>query len=446
VIFLAISRIRESGKRKANPMTNGNGLILSAPSSGSGKTTLTLGILRALKRRGVPVRSAKSGPDYIDPRFHEAASGAPCLNLDAWAMTPDRLRSLAQGPETLLIEGAMGLFDGAPPNGKGATADLARHLGLPVVLILDTAKQSQSVAAVVEGFAKHHADVRVVGVIFNNTGSARHEAMLTGALAKSGLPVLGAVRRQSGLEHPSRHLGLVQASERPDLEEYLERIADIVSECLDLDAVLALADPLPAPISATAMQPPAQHISIARDQAFAFAYPHLLDDWRKSGAEITFFSPLADQAPPKCDLVFLPGGYPELHAGRLATNNHFLNGLREAAQSTSIYGECGGYMVLGDGLVDADGQRHAMAGLLKLETSFAKRKLHLGYRHLTALGGPFAGNLSAHEFHYASTISGKGAPLFTAQNAEGDALPDMGLVDANVSGSFAHVIDRTYPA
>ncbi|NOX73362.1 MAG: cobyrinate a,c-diamide synthase, partial [Alphaproteobacteria bacterium] len=310
------------------------------------------------------------------------------------------------------------------------------------VLILDTAKQSQSVAAVVEGFANHRNDVGVVGVIFNNTGSARHEAMLTGALAGSGLPVLGAVRRQSGLEHPSRHLGLVQASERPDLEEYLERVADIVSDCLDLDRLLALAAPLPAPVSTPAFTPPAQRISIARDAAFAFAYPHLLADWRKAGAEISFFSPLDDQAPPDCDLVFLPGGYPELHAGRLAANAHFLNGLRHTAKTAAIYGECGGYMVLGDGLIDADGKRHAMAGLLALETSFAKRRLHLGYRHLSPLGGPFSGELTAHEFHYASTIQSKGAPLFKAQNAEGDPLPDMGLVNGRVSGSFAHVIDR----
>ncbi len=423
-------------------MSNGHGLILSAPSSGSGKTTLTLGILRALKRQGVAVRSAKSGPDYIDPRFHAAASGQVCVNLDAWAMSPERLRRVADGPELLLIEGAMGLFDGAPPNGKGATADLARHLGLPVVLILDTAKQSQSVAAVVEGFARHQKDVRVVGVILNNTGSPRHEMMLRGALAPVGLPVLGAIRRQTGLEHPSRHLGLVQAEERPDLEEFLDRVADVVTADLDLAALTALAAPLPASTPGKVLPPPAQRISVARDAAFAFAYPHLLADWRKAGAEITLFSPLADQAPPECDLVFLPGGYPELHAARLAQNSTFLAGLRSAAETTDIYGECGGYMVLGDTLTDATGTRHAMAGLLPLETSFAKRKLHLGYRHLKALGGPFFGQLTAHEFHYATTISAKGAPLFEATNAEGDTLPAMGLIKGRVSGSFAHVIDR----
>lgn len=422
-------------------LQNGQGLILSAPASGSGKTTLTLGILRALSLRQENIRSAKSGPDYIDPRFHTAASGRDCLNLDAWAMTPARLADLASGPGTLLIEGAMGLFDGAPPDGRGATADLARHLGLPVVLILDCARQSHSMAALVEGFAAHRSDVKIRGLILNNTGSARHEAMLRHALDPTGLPVLGAIRRLPGLAHPSRHLGLVQADERPDLQAFLDRVADTVEAEVDLDALLALARPLPAANPALRLPPPAQRISVARDAAFAFAYPHLLADWRAAGAEISMFSPLADQAPPPADMVFLPGGYPELHAGRLAANATFLNGLRQMARNARIYGECGGYMVLGQGLVDRDGQRHQMAGLLGLETSFQAPKLHLGYRRLTALGPPWQGQLAAHEFHYASTIRAKGAPLFQAENAEGETLPSMGLQQEGVCGSFAHVID-----
>lgn len=422
-------------------MHNPRGLILSAPSSGSGKTTVTLGILRALKRQGIPVRSAKSGPDYIDPRFHAAASGTTCMNLDAWAMTHQRLRELASGPGTLLIEGAMGLFDGAPPEGKGATADLATILKLPVVLILDTARQSQSVSAVVEGFANHRSDVHVVGVILNNTGSERHETMLKGALQRINMPVLGAIRRLPGLAHPSRHLGLVQAEERPDLEEFLDRVADVMAAQIDLDRLLTLAEPLQHIKPKSTFQPPAQRISIARDAAFAFAYPHLLEDWKRAGAQINLFSPLMDQAPPACDLVILPGGYPELHAQKLASKTTFLDGLRHAAGHCQIYGECGGYMVLGQALEDANGETHKMAGLLELETSFASRKLHLGYRSLQALGGPFSGALTAHEFHYATTKSAKGPPLFTASNAEGDALPSMGLIKGRVSGSFAHVID-----
>ncbi len=428
------------------------GLILSAPSSGSGKTTITLGLLRALYRRGTSVKGAKSGPDYIDPRFHEAACHAPCLNLDAWAMPPDRLRSLACTDDLLLIEGAMGLFDGAPPDGKGSSADLARILALPVILIIDTGRMAQSVAPIAAGFARHDPEVRVAGVILNNVGSPRHETMLRRALASTDLPVLGAVPRQTKLRHPSRHLGLIQAQERPDLDAFLDTAAEIVEQAVDLDRLIALAAPLPPRLPPSAghtspppvqppVQPPAQRIAVARDAAFAFAYPHMLDDWHRAGAEITPFSPLADDPVPKADLIFLPGGYPELYAAQLSANQTFLQGLRDAAKTTDIYGECGGYMVLGEALTDAAGVTHAMAGLLHLHTSFASRKLHLGYRDLTPLGGPFTEAQKGHEFHYCTTVHAEGAPLYQAKDAEGTDLAPMGLRAARVCGSFAHVIN-----
>lgn len=421
-----------------------SGLIIAAPASGSGKTTVTLGILRALHRAGVPVRGAKSGPDYIDPRFHEAACGAPCPNLDAWAMTPDRILSLAAGPGTLIIEGAMGLFDGAPPDGRGATADLAHLLRWPVVLVVDAARMGHSVAPLVKGFQAHDPAVKVAGVILNRVGSARHEAMLRQALAAVGVPVFGALPRDPGLHSPSRHLGLVQASERPDLDAFVDHAADMVAVHLDLTALLALAGSAHAvAVSASRRTaPPAQRIAIAQDAAFAFAYPHLLADWRAAGAQVTPFSPLADQAAPNADLIILPGGYPELHAGRIAAATTFVQSMRNAPLSTEIYGECGGYMVMGDGLTDADGHRHAMLGLLHLETSFAKRTLHLGYRTVQTDCGPFAGAWTAHEFHYATTTRADGNPLFTAQDATGADLPPMGLRHGRASGSFAHLIDR----
>ncbi len=420
------------------------GLILAAPASGSGKTTLTLGLLRALSRQGVAVRGAKSGPDYIDPRFHEAACGVSCLNLDAWAMSPERLRSLAGSPGTLLIEGAMGLFDGAPPDGRGATADLARHLGLPVVLVVDAGRMAQSVAPLVSGFARFDPTVHVAGVVLNRVGSERHESMLRRALARIDMPVLGALPRDASLSHPSRHLGLVQAGERPDLEAFLDHAASRVAAHLDLPALIDIANaapPLPT-VDGPRIAPPAQRIALAQDEAFAFAYPHLLQDWRQRGAEILPFSPLADEAPPVPDFVFLPGGYPELHAGRLAANARFLTGLHAAALTGEVYGECGGYMVLGDSLTDATGETHAMAGLLRLSTSFEQRRLHLGYRSVTATDGPFAGRWRAHEFHYATTLTADGPPLFQAEDAEGTDLPPMGLRAGRVSGSFAHLIDR----
>ncbi|SEK97284.1 cobyrinate a,c-diamide synthase [Pacificibacter marinus] len=428
-----------------------HGLLIAAPSSGAGKTTITLGLLRALTRRGTAVRGAKSGPDYIDPRFHEAACGQPCFNLDAWAMTPDRVASLAQGrnypqDSTLIIEGAMGLFDGAPHldparDGKGACADLARQLNIPVILVVDAGRMAQSIAPLVAGFIGHDPTVKIAGLILNNVGSDRHRDMLLRALKPLGVTIFGTVPRSRAIAHPDRHLGLVQARERSDLDQFLEVAADVIDAHVDVAGLMAcVAKITPATFTPRTL-PPAQTIAVAQDDAFAFAYPHLLQDWRDQGAEITTFSPLADQAPPPAELTYLPGGYPELHAGRLSNNHHFMQGLREAAARRAVYGECGGYMVLGDGMIDAQGQRHKMAGLLSLETSFETRKLHLGYRKVQAATGPFKGGWTAHEFHYATTLKANGTPLFTACDAMETQLAATGLINGSVAGSFMHLID-----
>ena len=355
-------------------------------------------------------------------------------------MEPEQIQTLALSEGLRVIEGAMGLFDAAP-DGKGATADLARILGLPVVLVIDAARMAQSVAPLAQGFASHDPQVRVAGVILNRVGSERHEVMLRAALEDTGLAVLGAVPRDQALKTPSRHLGLKQAEELDDLAQFLDQSGRLVSQHLDLDALMRLAQPIASPQKLpTGLKPPAQRIAIARDKAFSFIYPHLLQDWWTAGAEISFFSPLADEAPPPADLIYLPGGYPELHAGRLAACQNFLSATRKAAITTTIYGECGGYMVLGSALVDSVGKPHEMLGLLDLETSFAERELHLGYRHLQPLGGVFSSPLNGHEFHYATTLRTNGQPLFAARDALGTSLPPMGLRQGNVSGSFAHVI------
>ena len=421
-------------------MTPGHGLLIAAPASGSGKTTVTLGLLRALSRRGL-VRGAKSGPDYIDPRFHEAACGQPSYNVDAWAMTPNRIRSLAQvsDDDFLIVEGAMGLFDGAMPDGKGSAGDVAEILNIPVVLVIDGSGMGQSAAAIAEGFARHRSGVHVAGVILNKVASPRHEAMLRHHFPDH-LPVLGALPRRADLAHPSRHLGLVQASERPDLEAWLDQLGDLVEAHVDIDSLPSNPVARTQPLHSTNF--PYARISVAQDEAFAFAYPHLLDDWKASGSLVDTFSPLKNEPVPPCDMVFLPGGYPELHAARIASNSTFMDSLRNASQDSDIYGECGGYMVLGEALIDADGTSHEMAGLLKLETSFSDRRLHLGYRNLSTTSLPFKGSFKGHEFHYATTLKAEGEPLFEATDAEGTALPSMGLRQGRVCGSFAHVIDR----
>jgi cobyrinic acid a,c-diamide synthase len=434
------------------------GIILAAPSSGSGKTLVTLGLLAHLAGRGVRVASAKVGPDYIDPAFHAAATGRPCLNLDSWAMRPTALAGLAAhltlGADHVVCEGVMGLFDGADTQdgeADGCTAEIAALTGWPVVLVVDARGMAASAGAMVLGFARAKAATRVAGVIFNRVSGDKHRRLIERSCRDlcPEVRVLGHVPPLPGLAVPSRHLGLVQAREHPDLTAFLAAAAQAVAAHVDIDALMKLGRPssLAAPVPPL-LPPLGQRIAVAHDDSFAFAYPAVLDGWRRAGAELTFFSPLSDQSPDG-DSVFLPGGYPELHAPRLAAAATFLDGLRQAAAAGKpIFGECGGFMVLGRAIVDSDGTGHPMAGLLPLETSFAKRKLHLGYRQLALSAdcalGPAGTRFRGHEFHYATvTESGPGTPLFLAQDAAGTEIGPVGLVDRSVFASFMHLIDRT---
>ena len=428
-----------------------SGLLIAAPSSGSGKTTVTLGLARALANAGVALVSGKAGPDYIDPAFHAAASRKPCLNYDPWAMRPELIRANAAAQagegDFLLVEAMMGLFDGAA-DGTGAPADLAATLGLPVVLVVDCSRLSQSVAAMVRGYIDFRNDIHVAGVILNKVGSARHEAMLCSALTASGVDIFGVLASDSMLALPERHLGLVQAGEHGALETFIAHAADVVTRCCALDRLVAVAAARPAlpPAPSVSRLPPlGQCIAIAQDRAFAFAYEHLMAGWWAAGASLSFFSPLADEAPAAdADAVYLPGGYPELHAATLANAGRFRLGMQDAAhRGVRIYGECGGYMTLGDGLVAADGSRYGMLGLLPLVTSFAARRRHLGYRCVTPLAGSgFAAPMTAHEFHYSTVLEeGEAERLFAVTDAVGEDLGAAGLRRGTVSGSYMHLID-----
>ena len=342
----------------------------------------------------------------------------------------------------------MGLFDGAA-DGTGSAADLAKLLALPVVLVVDCTRQSHSIAALVSGFKEFRKDVEVVGVILNRVGSVRHEEMLRAALADIAVHVFGAVERRDDLTLPSRHLGLVQAAEQEELETFLMRAANIVEESIDIDRLLGLTTGhvIGGTEVVRKIPPLGQNIAVAHDTTFAFIYPHLLDGWRKQGAQIELFSPLANEKPTSdCDAIYLPGGYPELHASMISANECFLSGLKDAAsRNVFIYGECGGYMVLGEGLIDSKGVRHKMAGLLGLETSFANRKLQLGYRVIELNEDmPFGAKRStfaAHEFHYSTVMLEKGISFVSATDARGEYLGSKGLRAGNVTGSYMHLID-----
>lgn len=431
------------------------GFIVAAARSGAGKTVIALGLMCALARRGHVVQTFKCGPDYIDPAFHGVAAGKPSFNLDTWSMAPATLAGLVQrhAADLAVVEGVMGLFDGVASTGqtaRGATADLAVLTGWPIVLVLDVSGQAETAAAVATGLARYRDDITVAGIILNRVASPRHLATIAPSLEREGLKLFGAIATNNRFALPERHLGLVQAVEMADVPQRLDVLADTVEASLDLPAIEAAARPaaLPATGGTAGLRPPGQRIALAQDRAFTFMYPHLLEGWRMAGAEIVPFSPLADEAPDaSADAVWLPGGYPELHAGALAAARRFMDGLRaHAARSVPIHGECGGYMVLGQGLEDAGGVRHAMAGLLRLESSFAKRRLHLGYRRAKLLANNVLGNagteIAGHEFHYASIQSTGDEPLVDCRDATGAAVAEAGARRGSVSGTFFHAIDR----
>ena len=429
-------------------------LVISAPASGAGKTTVTLALARAFRDRGLAVQCFKSGPDYIDPAFHAAATGCASVNIDSWAMPREMIeRLVARGGDADLVfaEGSMGLFDGvatAGMSGTGASADIAAMMGWPVLLVLDPSGQAQTAAAVAAGLRDFRDGMRITGVVLNRVASPRHEDLVRRAMEAAGITVLGALPRHAPIALPERHLGLVQAEELSRLDALIAEAARLIAERVDLDAVLRLAEcswivpriDTPPPIT-----PPGQRIALARDAAFSFIYPHVLEGWRAAGAEIRAFSPLADEGPDEsADVCWLPGGYPELHAGRIAANQRFRRALKSFAETRPVHGECGGYMVLGRGLIDKDGTRHEMTALLGLETSFATRRMHLGYRLaklVAGMPGQEAGaRLRGHEFHYATILSQPDAPLAVVQDANGAGVAETGSHRGRVTGTFFHVI------
>lgn len=446
-------------------------LMVAAPRSGGGKTTVTLALLAAFRRWGIRVGAAKTGPDYIDPAFHAALTGRPGLNLDSWCMNSAllaaTLEAARQDVDLVVVESAMGLFDGllAPEGERGAPSDIAARFNIPVLLVLDVSGQGQTVGAVAHGFATWQPDVQVAGVVLNRVASPRHARLTEQAVQAAGLPVCGTLLRQPGTPLPERHLGLVQAREHQGLTDWLEDLADKAERELNLDAILATARPLPepllpegtwlagsslpagsAPLPPGVLPPPGQRIALADDAAFSFLYGHLALFWRQAGAEIVPFSPLADEVPdPSCDVCWLPGGYPELHAGQLAAAEQFRQGLAAFATTRPVHGECGGFMVLGEALEDAQGTSHRMMGLLGHVTSFARRKLNLGYREATMLAPSMLGQAGAilrgHEFHYATVLhAGADAPLAHLRAGDGTDLGPCGGRRGGVSGSFFHVL------
>lgn len=398
-------------------------LVVAGTHSGAGKTTVALGLVRALARRGLKVQPFKVGPDYIDPTYHTAAAGRPCRNVDGWMCGHDLAVALfaraAAGADVAVVEGVMGLFDGyGPDTDTGSTAEAARWLAAPVVLVVDAGGMARSAAALVAGFASFDPRIRVAGVIFNQVGSARHYELLQESLAAAGLGVaaLGYLPRNPDLQTPSRHLGLVPALERAAIEPFLDRVAAQVQATVDLDALLALArsaPPVPVPAGALPFpdppRPPRCTLAVAHDAAFHFYYADGLDLLAALGAELAYFSPLAGEGlPPGADALYIGGGFPEVYRESLAAHTRLADQIRDAhRRGMPIYAECGGLMYLSQAIAGLDGREWPMVGLLPVAVRMQPRLAALGYAQATLLRdtllGPAGSTLVGHEFHWSVT-------------------------------------------
>lgn len=392
-------------------------LVIAGTQSGVGKTTLTVGLIAALRGRGLSVQPFKVGPDYIDPTYHSLAAGRGCRNLDTWMLPPDAVRAscarAAAQADVAVIEGVMGLYDGADYDGEtGSTAEVAKLLQAPVVLVVDAAKMARSAAAVAIGYQRFDADLRLAGFIVNRVAGEGHGRGVSAVITRAtGLPVFGWIPREEGLHLPERHLGLVPTTEPGRWQEFIHAAGAMVARNLDIDGLLATGretPPLPMPMIATHRFIGSRDrplIAVARDEAFHFLYEDNLDLLRAAGAEIAFFSPLRDTAlPPHTAGVLLSGGFPEVFAASLAANRPMHEALQVAhRQALPIYAECGGLMYLTRSIVDGDRNAHDMVGLLPGHSVMSPR-LTLGYRLARSAGAswllPEGETIRGHEFHY----------------------------------------------
>ena len=438
------------------------GLVIAGTASGTGKTTITCGLIAALRARGLRVAPFKVGPDYIDPTYHARAAGRACETLDSWMVPHDALRDLfargADAADVAVVEGVMGLFDGRTGGGEaGSTAEVAKLLALPVVLVVDAAKIARSVAAQVLGYQQFDRELTIAGVILNNVASDTHAALCIEAIeGATGIPVLGALPRDEALRVPERHLGLIPAVEGRVAAAFFDAAEAHVASRVDLDRLLAIAgtagmldatreethdlDAALWPETPVRARTP---IAYAADEAFSFMYPANLALLKAWGAELLPFSPLRDASlPAGARGIYLGGGFPELYAEALTANGPMRASVwRAAERGVPVYGECGGLMYLGETLTDEDGRAHAMAGVVPLRSSMARRRLTLGYRTVTArTDGPHLARgrtVRGHEFHWSTLDAPAAAATAAYALGEGDAVE--GYASANVWASYVHL-------
>ncbi len=451
------------GRLPVGSKMSAKAVVVAGTHSGCGKTTVALGLMAALSEQGLRVKPFKVGPDFIDPGHHAAAAGCVGENLDGWMLSrrtvADIYSRCAFDADVAVIEGVMGLFDGFSGSDEaGSTAQLAKWLGAPVLLVVDARSMARSAAAVVQGFFGFDPDVKPAGVLFNNVGSDSHRRILEEAMSSSPhIPVLGCLPRRDGLASPSRHLGLVTADDAPMSPEKRSRLARWMEANADLPALLELlphAETLPQPAIEDA-SPPTVRIGLARDKAFCFYYEENLRLLRRAGAEIVPFSPLdAGGLPENLDGLYLGGGYPELHAETLSANTGAAAAVRAfAASGRSVYAECGGFMYLMESLVDEHGACFPMAGVFPFSSIMGRKRFQLGYREVTTtaagLLGPKGTTARGHEFHYSSLAPeslSETTAIYAMRGRAGAIERSEGFTTHNVLGSYVHLHFASNPA
>jgi cobyrinic acid a,c-diamide synthase len=433
-------------------------LLVAAPHSGAGKTSISLALMAALRRRGHRVQAFKVGPDFIDPGHHALATGKPSHNLDGWMLSPKENLAIfqrhSQGADLCIVEGVMGLFDGfSGDSDQGSSAQMAKLLGLPVLLTINARAMARSLAALALGFVSFDPELSWAGLIANKVGSEAHADMLRQAMQSvPQLPMLGALHRNADIAMPERHLGLITAEEGGFDQAALDRLADWLEQGVDLDALLSALPEVaqsagPCPHES---RPIRARLAVARDQAFCFYYPENLRRLEQAGAKLLFFSPVnRDSLPNGADGLYLGGGYPELYAQSLAANDTLRQQVAEMAQAGKpIYAECGGMMFLGRELEDLEGRTWPMAGVLPFKSRMLSRLKRLGYReivtrHNTCLG-PSGTRARGHEFHYSELVDLEHTPGFSDQAYEasgrkGPMPGTQGFSQGNTLASYVHL-------
>lgn len=461
---------KEPGSASREPQARPR-LVIAGTGSGSGKTTVTLGLMRAFARRGLKVQGFKCGPDYIDPAYHSAVTGRPSRNLDSWmtsnAYLQEYFLQASAEADLSVIEGVMGLYDGKEDTAlTGSTAEIAILTASPVLLVVDVRSMGRSAAAIVLGFRQLEPQVRIAAVLVNRCGSEGHYRLVKAAIeAACRIPVIGWLPRDSGLDIPERHLGLLPAVERGELAPLFDRAADMLEQGTDLERLLELAAAAPALWEMLAAaddqcNPAGQLIhktqtgpvesgpviAVARDAAFNFYYADNLELLAREGAKLVYFSPLTGEGiPPEADGIYIGGGFPEEFAAVIAASQLFLSGLRSAAAAgMPLYAECGGYMVLARSLTDRNGAVHEMAGIVPAHTVMQERRAALGYREVTALHDCLllkqGESLRGHEFHYSvmSYPDGEARTYAYESKGRGGSQPE-GYISGSIMAAYAHI-------